>query len=144
LTLNDGNEVPMLGYGLATARARMGNKDASNIDEELVKTAVMAIKAGFYHLDGAEVYGNEAKFGQAIKKSGVPQEKLYVTTKIPGTEVQDTAEAFEISLKKLQLDYVDQYLIHAPFFAKMPSKMGGYGSNSLLSEPRKSSPQSTN
>jgi diketogulonate reductase-like aldo/keto reductase len=47
----------------------------------------------------------------------VPREKLYVTTKISGTKVQDTQEAFELSLKKLQLEYVDQYLIHAPFFA---------------------------
>ncbi len=47
----------------------------------------------------------------------MPREKLYVTTKISGTKVQDTQEAFELSLKKLQLEYVDQYLIHAPFFA---------------------------
>jgi diketogulonate reductase-like aldo/keto reductase len=57
------------------------------------------------------------------KESGVPREKLYVTTKISGTEVQDTKEAFELSLKKLQLDYVDQYLIHAPFFAKTPEDL---------------------
>ena len=102
---------------------------------ELVKTIVMAIKAGFYHLDGAEgkftpssairpllklkliVYGNEAELGQAIKDSGVPREKLYITTKISGTEVQDTEASFAESLKKLQTDYVDLYLIHAPFFA---------------------------
>jgi diketogulonate reductase-like aldo/keto reductase len=63
------------------------------------------------------VYGNEAELGKAIKEAGVPREKLYITTKISGTKVQDTQEAFELSLKKLQLDYVDQYLIHAPFFA---------------------------
>jgi diketogulonate reductase-like aldo/keto reductase len=63
------------------------------------------------------VYGNEVELGKAIKEAGVPREKLYVTTKISGTKVQDTQEAFELSLKKLQLDYVDQYLIHAPFFA---------------------------
>ena len=56
--------------------------------------------------------------GIAIRESGVPREKLYITTKISGTKVQDTIEAFNLSLKKLQLDYVDQYLIHAPFFAK--------------------------
>ena len=63
------------------------------------------------------VYGNETELGKAIIESGVPREKLYVTTKISGTKVQDTQEAFELSLKKLQLEYVDQYLIHAPFFA---------------------------
>lgn len=96
----------------------------------------MAIKAGYYHLDGAQgilyllfmhgmtegwvklVYNNETELGIAIKEAGVPREKLYVTTKISGTKVQDTQEAFELSLKKLQLDYVDQYLIHAPFFAE--------------------------
>ena len=66
------------------------------------------------------VYGNEAELGQAIKESGVAREKLYVTTKISGTKVQDTKAAFELSLKKLDLDYVDQYLIHAPFFANSP------------------------
>jgi diketogulonate reductase-like aldo/keto reductase len=102
---------------------------------ELVKTIVMAIKAGFYHLDGAEgnvkallhtvitnnfclsVYGNEAELGQAIKDSRVPREKLYITTKISGTKVKDTEASFDESLKKLQTDYVDLYLIHAPFFA---------------------------
>lgn len=64
------------------------------------------------------MYGNEAELGQAIKEAGVSREKLYVTTKISGTKVQNTQEAFELSLKKLGLDYVDQYLIHAPYFAK--------------------------
>jgi diketogulonate reductase-like aldo/keto reductase len=99
----------------------------------------MAIKTGYHHLDGAEgynplsiplpkltaqlVYGNEAELGAAIKESGVPREKLYITTKISGVKVQDTKAAFELSLKKLQLDYVDQYLIHAPFFAKTPADL---------------------
>jgi diketogulonate reductase-like aldo/keto reductase len=69
------------------------------------------------------VYGNEAELGKAIKDSGVPREKLYVTTKISGTKVQDTVQAFEVSLKKLGLDYVDQYLIHAPFFANSPADL---------------------
>lgn len=56
--------------------------------------------------------------GQGIKKSQIPREKLYVVTKISGTKVQNTQEAFEDSLKKLGVDYVDLYLIHAPFFAK--------------------------
>jgi len=54
----------------------------------------------------------------AIKESGVSREQIYLTTKISGTKVQDTQAAFDLSLKKLQVDYVDQYLIHAPFFAE--------------------------
>jgi diketogulonate reductase-like aldo/keto reductase len=69
------------------------------------------------------VYGNEPELGQAIKESGVPREKLYVTTKVSGTKAKDTKKAFELSLQKLQLDYVDQYLIHAPFFAKTPEDL---------------------
>ncbi|PMD38829.1 putative NAD/NADP-dependent indole-3-acetaldehyde reductase [Hyaloscypha variabilis F] len=115
LKLNDGNEIPVLGYGLGTANYKPDSDSPE--DEKLIKAVVTAIKAGYYHLDGAEVYGNETELGKAIIESGVPREKLYVTTKISGTKVQDTQEAFELSLKKLQLEYVDQYLIHAPFFA---------------------------
>jgi diketogulonate reductase-like aldo/keto reductase len=61
--------------------------------------------------------------GAAIKEAGVPREKLYITTKISGTMVQNTQEAFELSLKRLQVDYVDLYLIHAPFFAKSPTDL---------------------
>jgi len=121
VTLNDGNDIPMLGYGLGTARALSGNRDS--LDKELVKTVVMAIKAGYYHLDGAQVYGNEAELGQAIKESGVPREKLYVTTKLIGHQQSDTEACFAESLKKLQLDYVDQYLIHAPYFANSPAEV---------------------
>jgi len=119
LKLNDGQEIPVLGYGLGTANYKADPN--SPVDKELVKTVVLAIKTGYYHLDGAQVYGNEAELGLAIKESGVPREKLYVTTKIDGVNTQNTQEAFETSLKKLGLDYVDQYLIHAPFFAKSPA-----------------------
>ncbi|KAG4423414.1 hypothetical protein IFR04_003381 [Cadophora malorum] len=119
LKLNDGREIPVLGYGLGTANYK--SDPNSPVDKDLVKTVVLAIKTGYYHLDGAQVYGNEAELGVAIKESGVPREKLYVTTKIDGVNPQNTKESFETSLKKLGLDYVDQYLIHAPFFAKSPA-----------------------
>lgn len=73
--------------------------------------------------DISPVYGNETELGLAIKKSGVPREQLYVTTKIDGTKVQNTQAAFDLSLQKLGLDYVDQYLIHAPFFAKSEAEL---------------------
>ncbi|KFY54789.1 hypothetical protein V497_07447 [Pseudogymnoascus sp. VKM F-4516 (FW-969)] len=116
LTLNDGNKIPMLGYGTGTAQARVGNK-SNDIDKSLVDTILMAIRAGYYHLDGAEFYGNERELGEAIKQSGLPRETFFVTTKIPGTEPTDTEASITASLEKLGLDYVDLYLIHAPFFA---------------------------
>lgn len=119
--LPDGNEIPVLGYGLGTARYKGGA--SAPLDKELIQTVLTAIKAGYYHFDGAEVYGNEPELGEAIKESGLPREKFYVTTKVSGTQAKDTKKAFELSLKKLQLDYVDQYLIHAPFFAKTPEDL---------------------
>ncbi|KAG0648018.1 NADPH-dependent conjugated polyketone reductase C1 [Hyphodiscus hymeniophilus] len=121
LKLNDETQIPMMGYGLGTARYK-GDPNAP-LDKDLISIVVMAIKAGYHHIDGAEVYGNETEMGIAIKESGVPREKLYITTKISGTKVQDTVEAFNLSLKKLQLDYVDQYLIHAPYFAESPEDL---------------------
>lgn len=119
--------------------ARYKGDPTAPIDKELIKTVVLAINTGYYHIDGAEgsspnppknpqiltppVYGNEAEMGQAIKDSGLPRSKFYITTKISGTKVQDTLASFERSLKLLQVDYVDQYLIHAPFFASSPADL---------------------
>ncbi|RFU33381.1 hypothetical protein B7463_g2942, partial [Scytalidium lignicola] len=112
LKLNDGHEIPIIGYGLGTAHFK---RDGAAFDKQLVQTVVMAINTNYYHLDGAEVYGNEPELGEGIKESGVPREKLYVTTKYMGKTTKDIKASFELSLKKLQLDYVDLYLIHEPF-----------------------------
>lgn len=69
------------------------------------------------------VYGNEEELGAAIKAAGVPREKLYVVTKLDGTRKQDVQQAFETSLAKLGLDYVDLYLVHAPFLADTPEEL---------------------
>ncbi|KAH6695824.1 aldo-keto reductase family 1 member C4 [Plectosphaerella plurivora] len=114
LKLNDGNEIPFLAYGLGSANFKRGG---AAFDEELVEITTKAIKAGYLHLDGAQVYGNEEELGAAIKKSGVPRDRLYVTAKINGTKKLDTFEAFNQTIKNLGLDYVDLYLIHAPWFA---------------------------
>ncbi len=70
---------------------------------EATKTA---IRLGYYHLDGAEVYNTEPEIGLAIKESNVPRKKLFVTTKVI-TNIKDIPNAIDTSLKKLQLDYVD-------------------------------------
>ncbi|KAF5584814.1 monooxygenase [Fusarium pseudocircinatum] len=99
--LNDGNEIPMNAFNYT----------------------LTAIKSGFHHLDGASAYGNEEELGAAFRASGVPREKLYVVTKLNGWKKQDVQSAFNTSLKKLGLDYVDLYLIHAPFFAEKPEDL---------------------
>ncbi|KAG8419069.1 hypothetical protein J3459_011563 [Metarhizium acridum] len=109
----DTDKTPQLAYGLGTANY----KSTSGYDESVVAITKTAIALGYHHLDGAEVYGNEEELGAAIKASGVPRSQLFVTTKAHGEQQKPTQEAFELSLKKLGLDYVDLYLIHGPWFA---------------------------
>ncbi|KAI0413402.1 aldo/keto reductase [Xylaria grammica] len=115
LKLNDGNEIPLLGYGLGSARSR-------DEAEKTTQVTVTAINNGYYHLDGAQSYKNETELGAAIKKSGVDRSKLFVTTKLQNMN-KDVPAAFAASLERLGLDYVDLYLIHAPFGASSPEHL---------------------
>ncbi|KAG1743755.1 NADP-dependent oxidoreductase domain-containing protein [Suillus paluster] len=105
LTLNDGNQVPWIGFGTGTA---LYQQDAQSSVET-------AISNGFTHLDGAQMYENEESLGAAIKGSGAPRSTLFVTTKLHKLQPGQTAKtALHVSLKKLGLEYVDLYLVHVP------------------------------
>ena len=78
-----------------------------------------AIKTGYRLIDTAAVYLNEEAVGRAIKKSGVPREELFITSKlwVQDTGYETARKAYQNSLKRLQLDYLDLYLIHLPYGA---------------------------
>ena len=104
IKLNDGVEIPVLGYGTGTAMFKW--EGTSTIDRDRVEQIKTAIKVGYHHLDGAEVYNTEAELGTAIQESKVERSKLFVTTKVYGS-VKDILNAIDTSLRKLKLDYVD-------------------------------------
>lgn len=106
-TLNNGVEVPILGFGVFQIT------DLSECERSVIE----AIRTGYRHIDTAASYQNEEAVGKGIKQSGVTRENLFVTTKlwIQRNGYEGTIKAFENSLKQLQLDYIDLYLIHQPF-----------------------------
>ena len=105
--LNNGVEIPILGFGVFQITD----------PTECERSVVNAIQTGYSHIDTAASYMNEEAVGRGIKQSGIAREKLFVTTKlwIQSNGYEGTLKAFERSLKRLQLDYIDLYLIHQPF-----------------------------
>jgi len=105
--LNNGVEMPILGFGVFQVT------DLA----ECERSVVDAIETGYRLIDTAASYGNEEAVGKAIKQSGVARKDLFITTKlwIQSNGYEGTKKAFENSLERLQLDYLDLYLIHQPF-----------------------------
>lgn len=107
VTLNNGIEMPRIGYGVF----RM--KDP----EECEEAVVQAIQSGYRLIDTAAAYENEEAVGRAIRRCGVPREELFITTKlwITDTSYEGAKRGFARSMERLGLDYVDLYLIHQPY-----------------------------
>jgi len=107
IKLNSGVEMPILGFGVFQI------PDA----EECERSVIDAIETGYRLIDTAASYQNEKAVGNALRKSGIPREELFITTKlwVQDTGYEQTKVAFQKSLDKLQLDYLDLYLIHQPY-----------------------------
>ncbi len=107
VTLNNGMEMPRIGYGVF----RMKNP------EECEEAVVQAIQSGYRLIDTAAAYENEEAVGRAIRRCGVPREELFITTKlwITDTSYEGAKRGFARSMERLGLDYVDLYLIHQPY-----------------------------
>jgi len=105
VTLNDGNTIPQIGFGVFQVP-----------EEETYNAVIAALQAGYRSIDTAKAYGNEEGVGKAIADSGIAREELFVTTKLWNDDHghDEALKAFDASLSKLGLDYLDLYLIHWP------------------------------
>ncbi|WP_020109546.1 aldo/keto reductase [Nocardia sp. 348MFTsu5.1] len=112
ITLNNGNTIPQLGFGVF------------QINPADTAAAVRsALEVGYRHFDTAEMYGNEKEVGEGIRESGVPRDEIFVTSKLNNTfhEPDAAREAFATTLSDLGLDHIDLFLIHWP----LPTRYGG-------------------
>lgn len=109
-TLHNGVKMPYLGLGTYQ----------SDNDQEVIDAVSYALQQGYRHIDTASVYGNEEGVGKGIKESGVNREEVFVVSKVWNADqgYETTLKAFEASLKRLDLEYLDLYLIHWPVDGK--------------------------
>lgn len=107
ITLNNGVKMPMAGFGVFQIKDK----------EECVRVVLEAIETGYRLIDTAQSYGNEEAVGEAILKTNVPREELFVTTKVWITNYgyEKAKASVEESLEKMKLDYIDLVLLHQPF-----------------------------
>ena len=104
MELNSGAKIPVLGLGFWKI-------PIGKICEDAV---LAALDAGYRHIDTASIYGNEGSIGKALKKASIPREDIFITTKLWNDDHDNPQKALSDSLRKMQLDYVDLYLIHFP------------------------------
>jgi len=106
IKLNDGKSMPLFGIGVWRMEPGRETREAVTI----------ALELGYIHIDTASMYKNEEDVGAAVQESSLPRENLFITSKVHTSEVgyDATLEAFERSLQKLKLSYIDLYLIHKP------------------------------
>lgn len=107
ILLNDGNSIPVIGFGVFTIPD----------DGSTYKAVSLALNAGYRHIDTAAAYFNETEVGQAVKDSGIPRSEIFITSKL---WIQDygydaAKKGIETSLKNLDTDYLDLYLLHQPY-----------------------------
>jgi 2,5-diketo-D-gluconate reductase A len=124
VTLNDGHAIPVVGLGVGELS-----------EDETYRAATTALEAGYRLIDTAAAYGNEAAVGRAIAASGIPRDELFVTTKVANADQGFTTakDAFQRSLERLGLDYVDLYLIHWPA-VQLGKYVDTYGALLLLQQ----------
>ena len=107
ITLNDGNKIPAVGFGVFTIP-----NDGPTYDAVL-----QALKAGYRHIDTAAAYFNESDVGKAVRDSGIPREEIFITSKLwlQDYGYEAAKKGLETSLEKLGMDYIDLYLLHQPY-----------------------------
>ncbi|MGX6429747.1 aldo/keto reductase [Levilactobacillus yonginensis] len=107
IKLNDGNEIPTIGFGTYQIPS----------DGSTYRAVLEALQLGYWHIDTAVAYFNEAEVGQAIADSGIPRDQIWVTSKLwlQDFGYEAAKKAIDVSLKKLGLAYMDLYLIHQPY-----------------------------
>ena len=105
ITLNNGVEIPQLGFGVFQIKP-----------EDTVKATTSALEIGYRHIDTAQMYGNEREVGLAVRESGIPREQVFVTSKLNNNRLErdDILRSFDASLSALGFEYLDLFLIHWP------------------------------
>jgi 2,5-diketo-D-gluconate reductase A len=105
VTLNNGVEIPQLGFGVFQIKP-----------EDTVKATTTALEIGYRHIDTAQMYGNEREVGIAVRESGIPREQVFVTSKLNNNRLErdDILRSFDASLSALGFDHLDLFLIHWP------------------------------